>query len=52
MTITLDRIKNIAHDIKEDKEWINDSHTKSEYVGVCDGLDRLIRHLEETNNDN
>ncbi len=45
--ITLQQIKNIAYDIKEDKEWINDSHTKSEYIGVCDGLDRLIRHLEE-----
>ena len=46
--ITLQRIKNIAQDIKEDKEWINDSHTQSEYTGICDGLDRLIHHLEET----
>jgi len=45
--ITLDQIKNIAKDIKEDKEWVNDSHTTAEHKGVVDGLDRLIRHIEE-----
>tara|TARA_R100000995_G_C3462850_1_gene114068 strand:- start:747 stop:908 length:162 start_codon:yes stop_codon:yes gene_type:complete len=47
-TFTLERIKNIAKDIKSDDEWVNDSHTKSEYVGICYGLNSLIRHLEET----
>ena len=47
MEITLERIKNIAKDIKSDDEWVNDSHTKSEYVGICYGLNSLIRHLEE-----
>ncbi len=45
--ITLQRIKNIAQDIKDDSEWVNDSHTQSEYIGICDGLDRLINHLKE-----
>ena len=46
MNITLDQIKNIAKDIMSDKEWVQDSHTKSEHIGVCDGLNRLIKHLE------
>ena len=45
--ITLQRIINIAQDIKEDDEWVCDSHTKSEYIGICNGLDMLINHLEE-----
>tara|TARA_X000001388_G_scaffold73928_1_gene66239 strand:+ start:147 stop:347 length:201 start_codon:yes stop_codon:yes gene_type:complete len=47
MKITLNRIKNIAEDIKEDTEWVNDSHTRARHNGVCEGLDRLIEHLEE-----
>ena len=49
--ITLKRIKNIAQDIKEDDGWVNDSHTHSEYVGICNGLDMLINHLEEVEED-
>ena len=49
--ITLERIKLIAKDIKEDDEWVNDSHTRATHIGVCDGLDRLIKHLEETQED-
>ena len=49
--ITLERIKRIAKDIKEDEEWVNDSHTRAKHIGVCDGLDRLIEHLEETQGD-
>ena len=45
-----EQIKNIAKDIKEDKEWVNDSHTFAEHKGVVNGLDRLIRHLHEINN--
>ena len=48
LEITLERIKRIAKDIKEDEEWVNDSHTRAKHIGVCDGLDRLIEHLEET----
>ena len=47
MKITLNQIKNIAEDIKEDTEWVNDSHTRARHNGVCEGLDRLIAHLEE-----
>jgi|TARA_B100000085_G_C18111798_1_gene337523 hypothetical protein len=45
--ITIEKIENIAKDIKEDKEWINDSHTHREYIGICSGLDQLINHLKE-----
>ena len=46
--ITIERIKNIAEDIIADDEWVNDSHTEAEHDGIVDGLNRLIRHLEET----
>ena len=45
--ITLERIKRIAKDIKEDDEWVNDSHTQAEHSGIKAGLYALIHHLEE-----
>ena len=46
--ITLEQLKNAVADIKEsEKEWVQDSHTKAEYQGVCEGLDMLVRHFEE-----
>ena len=45
--ITIERIKNIAEDIIADDDWVNDSLSKSEHEGIKDGLNRLIRHLEE-----
>ena len=47
MHITLDELKNAVQDIKQDDEWVNDSHSKSEHNGVCNGLDMLVRHFEE-----
>jgi len=47
--IKLETIKRIAHDIISDVEWVNDSQTQAEHVGIKDGLNRLIRHIEETN---
>lgn len=44
---TLEQIKRIAADIKADDEWVNDSHTTAEHKGIKEGLDMLIRHLEE-----
>ena len=49
--ITIERIKNIAEDIIADDEWVNDSHTQSEHAGVKAGLEMLIRHLEELQQD-
>ena len=49
--ITIERLKNIAEDIIADDEWLNDSHTKSEHEGVKAGLEMLIRHLEELQQD-
>ncbi len=47
MEITLERIRNIAYDIKSDDSWVNDSHSLSEYQGIISGLNMLIKHLEE-----
>ena len=48
--ITLERIQNIAQDIKEDDSWVNDSHTYAEYKGICYGLDTFINHIKEISN--
>ena len=45
--ITLERLKNVVADIKADDEWVNDSHTNAEHRGVCKGLDMLVKHFEE-----
>jgi len=47
MNITLSQIKNIVKDIKDDTEWVNDSRSIAEYLGVCNGLNSLVNHLEE-----
>ena len=46
--MNLNRIKKIAKDIISDDEWVNDSHSQAEHTGIKDGLNRLIKHLEET----
>ena len=46
--MTIEKIKSIAQDIIADKEWVNDSHSESEHRGVVMGLNMLIKHLEET----
>ena len=45
--IKIEDFKRVIQDIKDDKEWINDSHSKFEYIGICQGLDRTLRHFEE-----
>ena len=50
--ITLEQIKNAVADIKADDDGVNDSHTKAEHRGVCNGLDMLIRHFEELQENN
>ena len=45
--ITIERIKDIADDIIADVEWVNYTHTEAEHNGIVDGLNRLIKHLEE-----
>ena len=52
---TLEQIKDIAMEIKADGEWVNDSQTNMEYIGVCNGLNYLIHELEKIerkNNEN
>lgn len=51
MNLTTEKIINICQDIKADNDWVNDSLTASEYKGVCDGLNRLVKHLKETDKD-
>ena len=48
MNIKLDRIVAIASDLKNDTEWVNDSHSEYEHKGVVHGLDRLINHLTKS----
>ena len=47
MEITLERIKKVVQDIKDDDSWVNDSESGAEHKGIVDGLDMLVRHLEE-----
>lgn len=49
--VKLEQIKRAVADIKADDEWVNDSHTKAEHRGVCKGLDMLVRHFEEIENE-
>ena len=49
---SLEKIKNIAIDIKDDDEWVNDSHSSYEHKGICDGLDLLVEELEELERNN
>jgi len=47
-TITIEQLKNIVKDIKEDdKEWVNDSESRAEHRGICMGLDLLMNLLKE-----
>ena len=47
LMFTLKQIKRIAKKIKANDRWVNDSHSSREYMGICDGLDMLVEHLEE-----
>ena len=48
---TLKQIKRIAKKIKANDRWVNESHSSREYMGICDGLDMLVNHLEELERD-
>ena len=48
ITVELELIKSIIRDIKNDREWVNDSESSTKYRGICDGLDRLVRHIHAT----
>ena len=48
MKISLQRLENIIIDLKNDNDWVNDSKSKAEYDGLCQGLDRLINHIKKT----
>ena len=44
----LEEIKKAVEEIKDDfDEGINDSHSHAEYHGVCQGLDTLVQHFTE-----
>ena len=45
--ITIEELINIGKIIKEDNlEWVNDSHSESEYEGICYGINAMIRHCQ------
>ena len=48
ITVELELIKSIIRDIKNDREWVTDSESSTKYRGICDGLDRLVRHIHAT----
>ena len=52
MQIELHRLENAVKDIKENWTTPNDSHTNAEYNGMCEGLDMLVKHFEEINEEN
>ena len=41
----------ISIDIISDDEWVNDSQTMAEHRGIVSGLNRLINHLTEIENE-
>ena len=43
----LEEIKKAVEDIKDDFYEGNDSHSHAEYHGVCQGLDTLVQHFTE-----
>ena len=45
--ITLKQIKNISDDIMADNDWVETNEDDAEFRGICNGLVRLINHLEE-----
>jgi len=49
--ITIEKIKDVAREIIADDGWVNDSHTEERYWGIIDGLNMLIKHLEEVQNE-
>ena len=51
MNVKLEQLKNIITDLKNDDEWVNDSLTQAEHKGLCDGLNRLLKHITETKED-
>jgi len=48
---SLERIKMISIDIISDDEWVNDSQTMAEHRGIVSGLNMLINHLTEVENE-
>lgn len=48
---SLERIKMISIDIISDDEWVNDSLTMAEHRGIVSGLNMLINHLTELENE-
>jgi len=45
-SITIDQIKSIAKDIIDDTEWVNDSESRAEYMGMKRGIEAVIRHFD------
>ena len=52
MQIDLKRLENAVRDIKENWTTPNDSHTNAEYWGMLEGLDMLVKHFREINEEN
>ena len=51
MVITLEKLNKAIEEIKKHDSWVNDSHTKAEYNGICSGLNQLLTHFEKNSDD-
>ena len=49
MQIDLKRLENAVRDIKENWTTTKDSNTNAEYWGMLEGLDMLVKHFREIN---
>ena len=46
-SIRLDKLMNIIKDIKNDNEWVVDSHSQSHYNGGLEAMARILEHIAE-----
>lgn len=46
--VTIEQIELIANRIISEDGWVHDSHTFIEHKGICYGLNRLIKEIKDT----
>ena len=46
-SVKLDKLMNIIKDIRDDDEWVVDSHSKAHYNGGLEAMARILEHIAE-----
>tara|TARA_R100000655_G_scaffold2826_1_gene10952 strand:+ start:322 stop:510 length:189 start_codon:yes stop_codon:yes gene_type:complete len=46
-SVGLDKLMNIIKDIRDDDEWVVDSHSQSHYNGGLEAMARILEHIAE-----